>query len=60
MAIAIVGIGLVAPFIGGLILRDNLTTWFWLGAAADVAIAVGVGIAWCIFYPRLRRLEKDA
>jgi hypothetical protein len=58
LGIAVVGI-LVAPFIGGLLLREDLTTWYWRGAVADAVLAVGVAVAWCFIYPTLRGLQKD-
>jgi hypothetical protein len=58
-ATAVVGIVGVAPFIGWLILRDEVTGWYWLGAAADVALGVVVTVVWLIRFPKLQALEKD-
>jgi hypothetical protein len=59
IVIAVAAIALVAPFIGGLILRDDLTSWFWRGLWADVILGVTVSGFWLSRYPKLRGLEKD-
>jgi hypothetical protein len=56
--VAVVGIAVMAPFIGGVILRDELTTLFWIGAGADVAVGVLAIAGWRRWYPRLLALEE--
>lgn len=58
-ATAVIGIVGVAPFIGGLILRDEVTGWYWAGAAADVFLGVVVTVVWLLRFPKLQALEKD-
>ena len=55
--VAVVGIALMAPFIGGVILRDELTWLFWVGAAADVLVGGLAVLGWRRWYPRLLALE---
>jgi hypothetical protein len=56
--VAVVGIALLAPFIGGVILRDELTTLFWIGAGSDFAVGVFAILGWRRWYPRLLALEQ--
>ena len=56
-AVAVIGIALMAPFIGGVILRDELTTLFWIGAGLDVAVGILAIVGWRRWYPRLIALE---
>jgi hypothetical protein len=56
--VALAGIVVIGPGIGGLVLRDDLTTWYFIGAAADLILAVVVTVVALRTYPRLRELEK--
>jgi hypothetical protein len=56
--IAVAGIVVIGPGIGGLVLRDDLTAWYFIAAAADLILAVVVLVVALRTYPRLRELEK--
>jgi len=57
--IGVAGIVVIGPGIGGLVLRDDLTGWHFVGAAADLILAGVVIVVARRSYPRLRELEND-
>ena len=57
--VAVAGIVVIGPGIGGLVLRDGLTAWYFLGAAVDLIVAGVVIVVVLRIYPRLRELDKD-
>jgi hypothetical protein len=56
--VAVAGIVVIGPGIGGLVLRDGLTAWYFVGAAADLILASVVIVVALRTYPRLRKLDK--
>lgn len=57
--IGVAGIVVIGPGIGGLVLRDDLTAWYFVGGAADLILAGVVIVVAVRSYPRLRELEND-
>ena len=55
--IGIAGIVVIGPGIGGLMLREDLTAWYFVGAAADLILAGLLIVVAVRSYPRLRNLE---
>lgn len=57
--VAVAGIVVIGPGIGGLVLRDGLTGWYFVGAAADLILVSVMIVVALRSYPRLRKLDKD-
>ncbi len=57
--VAVASIVVIGPGIGGLVLRDNLTKWYLVGAGADLILAAVVIIVVLPIYAQLRELDKD-
>ena len=57
--VAVAAIVVIGPVMGGLVLRDGLTVWYFVAAAADLILAGVVIVVALRTYPRLRELDKD-
>src|SRR4051794_20034366 len=60
LVVAVASIVVIGPGIGGLVLRDNLTKWYLVGAATDLVLAALVTIVALPIYAQLRELEKGS